>query len=123
LGEDIMDKNKIGEEIVSILKQELEYRDDYSYAQWLMGVSIKKSEPEMGVLERPEYIARTVVKTSTSPYVDGMDIRFTVTDNGVEIDPLFYENTPEFQGGEERDAINWMHELEEIFYIQSANPY
>ena len=52
-----------------------------------------------------------------------MDIIFTNSNDNVDIDHNYYENTPEFQGGTQLDALRWLRELGEEIYIQIENPY
>lgn len=77
-----------------------------------MGISITE---EVTPDERI-FTARAVLQTSESRYVDGMDIIFTLEDGEFEMDPLFYENTPEYQGGEVDDALMWLEQNGEIVY-------
>lgn len=83
-------------DIVETLKQELEYRDG-DYSQWIVGISIRKLGTGRAVKEGV-YTARVVLQTNESQYVDGMDILFKANGDSIEIDPLYYENTPEYQG-------------------------
>ena len=69
------------------------------------------------------YTARTLIKTSESPYVDGMQINFMMLEEDVIIGANYYENTPEFQGGTQLDALRWLRELGEEVYTQIENPY
>lgn len=48
-----------------------------------MGISIKLKAEGLSLL-------RVVVKTSESPYEDGMEISFLVIDGLIELDPRFY---------------------------------
>ena len=112
---------KVKDSILEILKKELEYQKE-GYSQWVMGVSIIK-EKETAPANIPRYVARVIVLTSESPYVDGMDIVFTNSNDNVDIDHNYYENTPEFQGGTQLDALRWLRELGEEVYTQIENPY
>lgn len=90
---------KIKISILETLKKELEHLEPNSnYSQWILGVSIRKERGAERDVGKPGYTARVVVKTSSSPYVDGMDISFTVPQDDVVIDPDYFENTPELQG-------------------------
>lgn len=74
---------KIQDSITEILKTELEYTDkDCGYSQWVLGVSIKKDRSKHRIIGSPTYIARVVVKTNESPFVDGMDVLFTMPEDG-----------------------------------------
>jgi len=115
---------KIEDAIVEILKQELEYTEsNINYSQWVLGVSIKKDRSKDRTIGSPTYIARVAVKTSESPYVDGMDVLFTMPEDDVIIQANYYENTPEFQGGTVESSLIWLKVLEEIYYLQLNNPY
>ena len=114
---------KVKDSILEILKKELEYQKE-GYSQWVMGVSIinhNKSIFSIGL--QTMYTARTLIKTSESPYVDGVDIIFTNSNDNVDIEHNYYENTPEFQGGTQLDALRWLRELGEEVYTQIENPY
>lgn len=114
---------KIKDSIVEILKQELEHQEeDSNYSQWVMGVSIIEDRATNNIAEKPIYIARVIVKTSESPYVDGMDISFMIPKEDVIIEANYYENTPEFQGGTEEDSLKWLG-IEDIYYLQLDNPF
>lgn len=104
-------------EIITTLKEELEYIDD-GYSQWILAVSIRKEHTKDGAIE---YTARVVLKTNESPYVDGMDIRLKVTKEEVQLESGWYENTPDFQGGTVEDSITWLKELGEIKYLNVKN--
>ena len=110
--------------IVEILKEELEVTDvAKNYSQWVLGVSIREESSKSKVLESHFYTARVVVKTSDSIYVDGMDIAFWVEKGGVQIDPEYFENGPDFEGGTVTGAFNWLEELGNIQYLRLANPF
>lgn len=114
--------SKIKDRIVEILRQELEHQEeDSDYSQWVMGVSIRENHNIDNPVEKPMYLVRVVVKTSESPYVDGMEISFMIVDGDIVIDPIYYENTPEYQGGTEEDALRWLDE--DIYYQQISNPF
>lgn len=106
---------KIQDSIVEILRQELEYKDEASYSQWILGVSIKKDIGKDRIIGSPTYIARVVVKTSESQYVDGMDISFMVPEDDVIIEANYYENTPDFHGGMVEDSLRWLKQLEDKY--------
>ena len=112
---------KVKDSILEILKKELEYQKE-GYSQWVMGVSIIK-EKETAPANIPRYVARVIVLTSESPYVDGMQINFMMLEEDVIIGANYYENTPEFQGGTQLDALRWLRELGEEIYTQIENPY
>ena len=112
---------KVKDSILEILKKELEYQKE-GYSQWVMGVSIIK-EKETAAANIARYVARVIVLTSESPYVDGMQINFMMLEEDVIIGANYYENTPEFQGGTQLDALRWLRELGEEVYTQIENPY
>lgn len=115
--------SKIKDSIVKILRQEMEHQeDDTDYSQWVMGVSIKEVKGNDSLVDKPIYLARVVVKTSESPYVDGMDISFMMQNDDVIIEANWYANTPEYQGGSEEDSIKWLG-IEDIYYLQLDNPF
>lgn len=112
------------EAILDILKEELEFtNEDINYSQQVLGVSIRKERGKDRVIGKPIYTARVVVKTSESPYVDGMDIIFMSPEDEVIIEANYYENTPEYQGGSVVDSLNWLRILEDIYYLQLENPF
>ena len=114
---------KIQDAITEILKTELEYADkDCGYSQWVLGVSIKKDRSKHRIIGSPTYIARVVVKTNESPFVDGMDVLFTLPEDDVIIELNYYENTPEFQGGSVESSLKWLAKLEDIYYLQLDDP-
>ena len=112
---------KVKDSILEILKKELEYQKE-GYSQWVMGVSIIK-EKETAAANIARYVARVIVLTSESPYVDGMQINFMMLEEDVIIGANYYENTPECQGGTQLDALRWLRELGEEVYTQIENPY
>ena len=116
---------KIQEQILEILKSELEYKDSKNgYTQWVMGLSIGKNpNTELSIGIDSMYIARTIVKTSDSPYVDGMDISFAKSNDNIEIDSKYFENSPSIEGSSIEDALRWLKKLGEEAYIQIENPY
>lgn len=69
------------------------------------------------------YTARTLIKTSESPYVDGIDIIFTNSNDNVDIDHNYYENTPEFQGGTQLDALRVAKGVRRRSIYSNENPY
>lgn len=95
-------------------------QEEGNYSQWIFGLSIKKVTK---LNQDPIWIARVAVKTSESPYIDGMDINFMIVNAGIIIEASYYENTPDFQGGSDEDCIQWLKGHGTIFYLQRANPY
>ncbi|OHW61865.1 hypothetical protein EUAN_16280 [Andreesenia angusta] len=96
-------------DIIETLKQELEYRDG-DYSQWIVGISIRKLGADR-ITREVIYTARVVVQTNESPYVDGVDILFKSNGDSIEIDSLYYENTPEYQRCEVDDAVEENEEM------------
>ena len=110
---------KIQDAITEILKAELAYTDtDNNYSQWVLGVSVKKDR----TLGSPTYLARVVVKTNESPFVDGMEVLFMVPEDDVIIEANYYEKTPDFQGGSVESSLKWLAGLEDIYYLQLDDP-
>ena len=107
---------RIQETLLDLLKEELEYEDrDRDYNQWILGLSMK------------DKLARVVVKTNESPYVDGMDIGYTVNRNKIKGDQVsleesYYENSPSLVGSPIKDALAWLEKHGEICYLQIHNP-
>lgn len=113
-----MNTTRLKDEIIDILRDEYNHKEKYDGQweyQWLMGISMKLEKTGTSTM-------RIVVKTSESPYVDGMDIGFMIIDGQLEIEP-FYENGPDLMGSPELDSIKWLSKLGEIFYLQLENPY
>lgn len=110
---------RIKDEAIDILRDEYNHKEKYDGQweyQWLMGISMKLEKSGTSTM-------RVVVKTSESPYVDGMDIEFMIIDGYLEMHPLFYEEGPDLMGSPELDSIKWLSKLGEIFYLQVENPY
>lgn len=103
--------------IVEVLRQEFDEQDtETGYSQWVMAVSLTKEDVVY------VYTARTVIKMNESPYVDGMDILFTVDGDKATIDPLFYEQSPDLLGSPEANALNWVKKLGDIIYLAIEEP-
>lgn len=115
---------KIKEEVVKILKKEMEFSESDNYSQWVLGVSVKKDA-------RVEDEGRTIivlsirvaVKTNLSPYVDAAEITGVALDEKVTLASDYFEQTPEVQGSEVIPAINWLGELKgSVDYINLVDP-
>lgn len=66
---------------------------------------------------------RVVLKTSESDYVDGMQLTAISVDGKVKLDENYYEQTPEYQGGEIIPAIDWINQLKgSVDYIRILEP-
>ena len=105
-------------ELIQLLRNEFEHAEEYKGKvefQWLMGVSLKE-QPSA------EYLVRVTVKTSESPYIDGMDIKVYLEDNKLHLEEDYFENTPELLGSPEEDAVKWHRKLGELIYLQLENP-
>lgn len=114
---------RIEEAIIAILKEELEHHEiKGNYSQWVMAVGIKKDMGMYQDKDHASYIARVVVKTDESIFVDGMDIRFQYTLGSLEIQPDYFENTPDFQGGTEESSLKWIGTGNHC-YLQRDNPF
>lgn len=109
-------------ELIQLLRNEFEHSEEYKgkvESQWLMGVSLTRvSSRETSA----EYLVRVTVKTSSSPYIDGMDIKIFLEDNKLHLEEDYFENTPELLGSPEEDAINWLKRLGKLIYLQLENP-
>ena len=109
------------DQIVKLLRAELEYvegshKDGTYYSQWVMAVSIKE-------VSKASYLARTVIKTNQSPYVDGTDITVNIIDGQAELDLSFAEEEPIFHGGEIVASIRWIENVNNFCYIQPEDPF
>lgn len=113
-----MDNIKIQDELIDILRDEFEYTEEYKGKfefQWLMGVSLNK-------IFSNEYLVRVSVKTSESPYIDGMSIKVSVVNGRVKLEEDYFEQSPELMGSPEADAVKWHENLGEVIYLQLENP-
>lgn len=110
------------DKIVKVLREELEYvegnhEDGTYYSQWVMAVAIKE-------VSKTSYLARIVIKTSGSPYVDGTDITINIMEDGqAELDLSFAEKEPIFHGGEGADSIRWIENINNFSYMQPEDPF
>lgn len=105
-------------ELIKLLRNEFEHSEEYKGKvefQWLMGVSLKQRTSA-------ECLVRVTVKTSESPYIDGMDIKVFFVDGKLQLQEDYFENTPELLGSPEDDAVNWHRKLGELIYLQLENP-
>ena len=105
-------------ELIKSLRKEFEHAEEYQgkvESQWLMGVSLKQRTSA-------EYLVRVTVKTSESPYIDGMDIKVLFVDGKLQLQEDYFENTPELLGSPEDDAVKWHQNLGELIYLQRENP-
>ena len=110
------------DKIVKVLREELEYvegnhEDGTYYSQWVMAVSIKE-------VSKASYLARTVIKTSDSPYVDGTDITINIIEDGqAEIDLSFVEEEPILHGSEIATSIRFLEDINNFCYMQPEDPF
>lgn len=89
------------EQVLHQLKQELELKDlERKCEQWVLGISIRE--------EGSALIARVAVAVSDTDLVDGMDIVFTIADNGLLMDADYWEQAPDFEGGTVTSALDWL---------------
>lgn len=105
-------------EVINLLRNEFEHAEEYQgkvESQWLMGVSLRQETSA-------KYLVRVTVKTSESPYIDGMDIKVFFVDGKLQLAEDYFENTPELLGSPEDDAINWLKQLGNLIYLQLENP-
>ena len=79
----------------------------------------------------PTHIVRVVLRTTdqngTSEYVDGTDL-FIIVDEEKQTaefiwEDLWIEGPPIFHGGTVPDALAWVRELAEPFYLQLKDPF
>ena len=99
--------------IVKAVRENLEYTDEI-YSQWVLGLSVKKVDKSFDI--------RVVLKTSESPYVDGMEISNVLVKDDTVFLSDYFENTPDLQGGEVKYALAWLKNLGEVCYIQLDDP-
>lgn len=105
-------------ELIQLLRNEFEHAEEYKGKvefQWLMGVSLRQETSA-------ECLVRVTVKTSESPYIDGMDIKVFFVDGKLHLEEDYSENTPELLGSPEDDAVKWHRKLGELIYLQLENP-
>ena len=113
-----IEKN-LKDDLVKLLREEFEQKQEYDGKweyQWVMGIGLRK-------LTSDEYLARVTVKTSESPYIDGMDIKVYVVDGQVKLEDAYYENSPDLMGSPQEDAVAWMEKLDQVIYLQLENPW
>ena len=99
--------------IVKAVRENLEYTDEM-YSQWILGLSVKEVEQSFNI--------RVALKTSESPYVDGMEISDVLVKDNTVFLPDYFENTPDLQGSEIKYALAWLKNLGEVCYIQLDDP-
>lgn len=110
--------DRIKKYLIDILRNEFEYTEEYKGKfefQCLMGVSLSKTFSN-------EYLVRVTVKTSESPYIDGMSIKVFVVNGQVKLEEDYFEHSPELLGSPEDDAVKWHEILGELIYLQLENP-
>lgn len=79
----------------------------------------------------PTHIVRVVLGMSspsgTSPYVDGTDVYLNVDEDKQTADfiweEVWAEGPPKFHGGTTPDALKWVKQMTEPFYIQREDPF
>ncbi len=111
--------NEVEKLILKALQKELNCFDPKGdYAQWVMALAVR---PE----EESKYFARVLLKTSTSPYVDGTDIRVDVDLSGAfaTLREEDLEAGPIYHGGPEKEGLLWLEELGKTCYLQQTNPF
>ncbi len=108
--------NQAEQLILDYLKQELEFScDQGSHRQWVMALAVDQHTEEC-------YTARVVVKTNSSPYVDGTDYHLTVKDEQVIQEADDRDSDPLFHGGPLESSLEWMRELGKPCYLQLMGP-
>jgi len=124
--------------ILPILKNRFEFNGlEATYHQnvWIMALSTITYDTKRVTLlpvneEAPTHIIRLVLRatdeTGTNDYVDGTDIYMKI-DNAKTMqfvwEDLWAEGPPIFHGGTVPDALRWVRELAEPFYIQLKDPF
>lgn len=105
--------------ILKALQTELEYHELGGYSQWVLGISVQEAEDAQW-----SHLARTLVNTSDSPYIDGTDILINVDLNAgtAKLNTDDLEAGPIFHGGTETDGLRWLKELAKPCYLQQQNP-
>lgn len=121
--------------LLQLLKEEFQYND---FAQsnrdncWIMAaaLSLYNGTPTPNG-DKPTHIVRLVLRTTdetgTNDYVDGTDVYVRIDQENQIADfvweDLWAEGPPIFHGGTIPDALCWVRELAEPFYIQLKDPF
>ncbi|WP_101807456.1 hypothetical protein [Paenibacillus pasadenensis] len=125
--------------ILSTLRNRFEINDlqgAYQQNVWIMALAIipyieRHAMPLPGDEEPPTHTMRLVLRTTdeagTNVYVDGTDIYIRI-DSATKTaefvwEDLWAEGPPIFHGGTVPDALRWVHELAEPFYVQLKDPF
>ena len=115
---------KIKENVIELLKKEMEFSESDNYSQWVLGVSIKlgaRVEDEGRTIT--VLTIRVALKTNLSPYVDAEEISAVAIDDKVILAEDYFEQTPEVQGSEAITAIDWLEQLKgSVDYIRLLDP-
>lgn len=115
----MMEKRLILEALKKELEQEVRETGD---SQWLMAVAVALFQPTERPVslegEQPTHTARVILKTKSSPFVDGTDIPFTVNldnktadcsrwaDLWAEYEPIFHGCPPSKSSSERKFHID-----------------
>ncbi|MFB9279394.1 hypothetical protein [Cohnella cellulosilytica] len=127
------------QQILTCLKLKFEHQDLCQTNQqnvWIMVATVvpfttKQIEIALTVEEVPTHTVRLVLRTTdevgTNDYVDGTDV-FIRVDNQNKIaelvwEDLWAEGPPIFHGGTIPDALRWVRELAEPFYVELKDPF
>jgi len=119
--------------LLQLLKKEFQYND---LAQrdncWIMAAALSLyDETPTPNGDKPTHIVRLVLRTTdeTGPngYVDGTDVYVRLDQENQIADfvweDLWAEGPPIFHGGTIPDALRWVRDLAEPFYIQLRDPF
>lgn len=125
--------------ILSYVKHEFEQQrlhQPYQQNVWIMAATIipfAKSHAEAAVArdKMPTHTARLVLRTTdeigTNDFVDGTDLYVDFDNASMSVlfvwEDLWAEGPPIFHGGTVPDALRWVSELAEPFYIQLKDPF
>lgn len=129
--------------IISKLKTHFESShidaDNHHNNVWLMAVTLTpfKVKDSGGHCSKtlssnpPTHIIRVVLRTTdlngTNHYVDGTDLYLIINEKERQLDfvweDLWAEGPPIFHGGTVPDALRWVRELGEPFYVQLKDPF
>lgn len=123
--------------ILSLLKEQLETNDfsgPYQQNVWIMAAAInylgKLNTPNAGA-ETPTHVVRLILRTTdeagTNDYVDGSDVYVKLDQENKIVnlvwEDLWAEGPPIFHGGTIPDALRWVRELADPFYVQLRDPF
>lgn len=124
--------------ILSLLKKQLEtsgFNGPHQQNVWIMAAAAvdylgKRNAPN-AYAEIPTHVVRLILRTTdeagTNDYVDGTDVYVRLDQENQIADfvweDLWAEGPPIFHGGTIPDALRWVRDLAEPFYIQLRDPF